>query len=335
MARMNPERERERELGLDQQIDGSKVEMQSLIDCLEAFSQSQTNDDHDDDEERDSSIPLQYQRISAQELADELLALQSIYTEENISLLNLTNNSNNSNRRYQTTSTSLTPPLPWTPDSRIRLSLTVQLDSLLDSSESDSSCIRLAITLPPHYPSSTFPPQFQLLSKYVGSYSVDSTLFGQILRLFHHGSTNQEEVHWIKGQVILFEGIEKAREKIEDWLKEKKENDESDYKDQQALYANGKGTIKPNSNDRAMTSDQTELETQRLIEINQKEASENSERLKKQAEKIERMLVTAPPITEKKSVFIGHACKIESIEDVSFPFYITYSKVCLVENSEE
>lgn len=277
-------------------------ELEALIESLQSFAS------------QDSSI--EDQRASAQDLADELLALKSIY--EDISLFNLSSNSQS--RRSQT---STTPPEPWNPNSRIRLCLNVELDSLTDSHDSDSDHIKLSITIPPHYPNSTSPPQFQLLSRYIGSRQVDSDLFGQILRLFLHDDSNLDEVHWSKGQVVLFEGIEKTREKVESWLKEKNIT-KNDYKVYDEVHLdgssrNGNGIVKGEIGKTTIFHGEEEDEdlTRRLKETSIREANHNAERLEKERKRIERLLVTAPSISERKSTFIGHAAFLESLEDVS------------------
>jgi hypothetical protein len=79
---------------------------------------------------------------SSQPIGDELLALQSIFGEEALSLHS-----------------------PWERGSNLRLELIVTLPST--SSDNDEIPFRLFISLPPAYPE-TSPPQLQLASKYIG-----------------------------------------------------------------------------------------------------------------------------------------------------------------------
>ncbi|TKY86162.1 hypothetical protein EX895_004987 [Sporisorium graminicola] len=179
---------------------------------------------------------------AATQLAEELMALQSIYTGEAIHLLRITPLNAGKDAAApdgQLSNENVADPASWLPGSKITLSVSTDVEAAAGSIP-----IRLAVTLPPFYPHSARPPQLQLLSRYIGGFSVDAKLFGEILRAFYHqtdeatqGSTADAEepgissawiggsmdrgVRWSPGQVVLFEGIEWVKEQITDWGKEK------------------------------------------------------------------------------------------------------------------
>lgn len=74
----------------------------------------------------------------------------------------------------------------------------------------------LCITLPPLYPNSSKPPQLQLLSRYIGSFGVDASLFGSITRTFF-----SSDAPWEEGDVVVFNGVESARASITAWYGER------------------------------------------------------------------------------------------------------------------
>ncbi len=126
----------------------------------------------------------------ATQLAEELMALQSIYTDEAIHLLKIAPLSDDGSRSDDPLGKEdVADPLSWLPGSKITLSISTDIETpstASSSSADDAIPIRLAVTLPPFYPHSQRPPQLQLLSRYIGGFSVESKLFGEILRAFYH-----------------------------------------------------------------------------------------------------------------------------------------------------
>ncbi|CDW98046.1 hypothetical protein [Sporisorium scitamineum] len=176
------------------------------------------------------------QRIdAATQLAEELMALQSIYTDDAIHLFKISplDGESRAAQDEQLDSGNVADPKSWLPGSKITLSVSTDVET-----STESIPIRLAAALPPFYPHSARPPQLQLLSRYIGGFSVDAKLFGEILRAFYHEETSGEAaldaeepglgsawiggskdrgVQWASGQVVLFEGIE--------WVKEKRKSE--------------------------------------------------------------------------------------------------------------
>ncbi|CBQ72677.1 related to YIH1 [Sporisorium reilianum SRZ2] len=165
---------------------------------------------------------------AATQLAEELMALQSIYTDDAVHLLKITPLSSEiaaapaaPAQDEQLGSENVADPNSWLPGSKITLSVSTDVEAA-----SESIPIRLAVTLPPFYPHGARPPQLQLLSRYIGGFSVDAKLFGEILRAFYHeeasgdaamdaeeadvgsawaGGSAERGVQWASGQVVLFE----------------------------------------------------------------------------------------------------------------------------------
>ncbi|KAJ1023510.1 hypothetical protein NDA16_003127 [Ustilago loliicola] len=184
------------------------------------------------------------QRVdSTTQLAEELMALQSIYTDEAIRLLKIASidGETSSNAEDQNAKEDVADPTSWLPGSKVTLSISTDIET---AGTEDAIPIRLAVTLPSFYPYSARPPQLQLLSRYIGGFSVDRKLFGEILRAFYHqkddeaaadvvnaeeaaasaawvGGSMDRRVNWSPGEVVLFEGIEWVKEKVLDWWNEK------------------------------------------------------------------------------------------------------------------
>jgi hypothetical protein len=96
----------------------------------------------------------------------------------------------------------------------------------------------LCVSLPPDYPFSRAAPQLQLLSRYIGSFGVDSEIFGTVTRTFISNNAsrgalplwnpplklddgNGDNAHYGMGEVVVFDGVESARAAITKWYGEK------------------------------------------------------------------------------------------------------------------
>lgn len=251
------------------------------------------------------------ERIEAtSQLAEELMALQSIYTDDALQLLKVTP-LHCADRRFQGEDRSLQH---WLPGSSLTLSISTEFDSQ-DSLGPIS--LRLAATLPPFYPHSSKPPQFQLLSKYIGGFGVDSGLFGEVLRAFYHqtaddrltadatsedaeissdwiGGGMDKGVLWRSGEVILFEGIEWVKEKVLDW-----------WTSQELVRVQGSannqlrpGEVVPQHAPNPATSNNAAPKEQTTAPL------------------FTGKLFITPPIVDRKSEFVGYAAAISSPDDV-------------------
>ncbi|KAG9074171.1 eIF2 kinase Gcn2p negative regulator, partial [Ceratobasidium sp. 370] len=149
--------------------------------------------------------------------------------------------------------------------------------------------------MPSTYPASS-PPQLQLLSRYIGAFSVDPGLSGLVLRTYFSSLTG---VAWTPGDSAVFDGVEHARERATTWYQGK-------------------------------LSEKTAGELQREIDKENRAAEpvhEAEQDIPKElAAPVELPagieFTVAGPIIDRKSVFIGRACRITHHEQV--PIILAY-----------
>ncbi|PWN32117.1 ribosomal protein S5 domain 2-like protein [Meira miltonrushii] len=267
--------------------------IESLIEQLEAFAN-----------ERSSNQSAE----AAQQVAEELTALQAIYGEESIGLLTVQKTQTGGISTVsadEAAQNSTNEGERWVPSRPIRLALTIPLDVSNSSNDNEEPItIRLSATLPSGYPLVDASPQLQLLSRYIGPHGVDHQLFGRILRIFIPSEiTESQHVRFEKGQVALFDGIEKARELIETWYTERQvekpsQGTQSDDQDKEKhLY---------NNDDDDSLSDQ--------VQQLSFDDSNRTDRAKSTSTMVK--LVTSPAISERKSTFVGHAAALHDPADV-------------------
>lgn len=149
----------------------------------------------------------------------------------------------------------------------------------------------ILVSLPSTYPASS-PPQLQLLSKYVGPFSVDAPLFGAALRAY----ISKDGIEPIPGEVCVFDGVEWVKERCTQWVGEKlsavkvgeiMRGQESPPLEDGARRANSGGENHPAPS----------LVDARLPEVQSRIPDGIN-------------IVDAEPIVDRKSVFIGRACAI-------------------------
>ncbi|CDU26049.1 related to YIH1 [Sporisorium scitamineum] len=255
------------------------------------------------------------QRIdAATQLAEELMALQSIYTDDAIHLFKISplDGESRAAQDEQLDSGNVADPKSWLPGSKITLSVSTDVET-----STESIPIRLAAALPPFYPHSARPPQLQLLSRYIGGFSVDAKLFGEILRAFYHEETSGEAaldaeepglgsawiggskdrgVQWASGQVVLFEGIEWVKEKVADWWNDKEAERNSSSTQQPTTTNTTSSPTQPSSNITTFTPTPAPPPS---------------------TTPFTGTLFQTPPIIERKSEFIGYAAHITSPTQVA------------------
>ncbi|KAF8339204.1 ribosomal protein S5 domain 2-type protein [Cantharellus anzutake] len=103
--------------------------------------------------------------------------------------------------------------------------ITLHADSEIDHSSSlrynvlltleptyEDVSFRICVSIPPRYPEEC-PPQLQLLSRYIGSFGVDTDLFGIVTRAF----ISTAGVPWSPGDVSVFDGLESVKNIIYGW----------------------------------------------------------------------------------------------------------------------
>lgn len=288
-------------------------------------------------EEDGTSTSTSFSARDASDSADELLALQSIYGDENVLPVHV-----QGGKIQETGSADRSPP--WQPQGPIRISVTVALDISTSgtgvssdtgghdrelASSDQPPAMRICAVIPPGYPhAAKSTPQLQLLSRYIGPHGVDHVLFGQILRIFRQeepsnkasspaialtGGSNgdgasgprvAEHVVFVPGQVALFDGIDKARELVEAWFRalEAERGQRSEAMERAPGVRPETGAARPDKHAADLQQDMRDVEKQ-AAQLSTAGAQGEGEG--DGAESVH--LVSAPALTERKSTFVGHA----------------------------
>ncbi|EGN92047.1 hypothetical protein SERLA73DRAFT_191694 [Serpula lacrymans var. lacrymans S7.3] len=164
-------------------------------------------DDGDDDasqnaQELDEFIANLMLQPEREQVASELGVLQSIYGDSAIKVWHPTPGSS---------------PAPDTQIGDKDGSDTIRYVAALNLlSPHEDVSLRILVSIPPSYPNSS-PPQLQLLSRYIGAFGVDSSLFGSILRTFI--SVNGAE--WSPDSVCVFDGLQNVLERCSAWYEDR------------------------------------------------------------------------------------------------------------------
>ncbi|KAF9498785.1 UPF0029-domain-containing protein [Pleurotus eryngii] len=152
--------------------------------------------------------------------------------------------------------------------------------------------VHILISLPPTYPS-TSPPQLQLLSRYIGAFGADSILFGAILRVY----ISVNGVEWVADSICVFDGLQRMLELCTEWYDEKLTN-----------YAIGqviRDAAEETDNSKATTStaflNSDTDENHRAPTVTVAPTFGIPERIQ---------IFEAEPVTDRKSAFVGRACRI-------------------------
>lgn len=140
------------------------------------------------------------------------------------------------------------------------------------------------------------PPQLQLLSRYIGAFGADAGLFGSILRTFI--STNG--VEFIPETICVFDGIQNALEQCNMWYQERLSEEKAKEiirgEEKEIRGARVEGNVSSGSNDPPEHMDgdiRPQNEMPPGIHF-----------------------FTAEPIIDRKSTFIGRACRISDPSEV-------------------
>jgi hypothetical protein len=151
----------------------------------------------------------------------------------------------------------------------------------------DDISVRVLVSIPPTYPISS-PPQLQLLSRYVGAFGADSALFGSVLRTF----ISVNGVEWAPDTVCVFDGLQSVIERCTTW-----------YEDRLSAEKAGelvRGDAKEQVNGQPVIP--------QLVEPPRSPSPDNVIAMNTLPEDLQ--LFTAEPITDRKSAFVGRACRI-------------------------
>ncbi|KII95316.1 hypothetical protein PLICRDRAFT_96570 [Plicaturopsis crispa FD-325 SS-3] len=143
--------------------------------------------------------------------------------------------------------------------------------------------IKLLVSLPPSYPA-TSPPQLQLLSRYIGPFGSDANIFGDVLRTYI--STNG--VEWSPDTVCVFDGLQSVIERCTAW-----------YEDHLSAEAAGE-LVREDEYEREHPPPKEPVYAQRP-----------EQQFSPPPPMPEGVVITeSEPITDRKSTFVGRACRI-------------------------
>ena len=161
--------------------------------------------------------------------------------------------------------------------------------------------LKVLVSLPTTYPSTT-PPQLQLLSKYIGSFGADSSLFGSILRTY----ISVSGVEWSSDTVCVFDGLQNVIDRCTAWYEEKLSTEKAgelvrdDIKGEQIVRQESSASA------RAAEEDQISGVIDPLPAA--MPAGVN--------------LYVAEPIIDRKSAFVGRACRVHHPSEVTSCFVL-------------
>ncbi|KAL5527487.1 hypothetical protein ACEPAG_6278 [Sanghuangporus baumii] len=155
---------------------------------------------------------------------------------------------------------------------------------------------RILVSLPRTYPSSS-PPQFQLLSRYIGSFGVDADLFGAVLRTF---ISSRGGVEFLPGSECVFDGLENVRERVAAWYSERLSEEQA----QELVREDERERIQEIKHGKETTGKEKEIGKNATVGSSSK-AQEPPDALP-----VGLTLAVSEPIVDRKSVFIGRACRI-------------------------
>ncbi|KAJ7628474.1 ribosomal protein S5 domain 2-type protein [Roridomyces roridus] len=204
--------------------------------------------------------------LDREPVASEIEVLRSIYGDESIQPFTSTNQDSTATR-YEA---ALSLPAPY-----------------------EEISIRVLVSLRENYPESG-PPQLQLLSRYVGAFGADATLFGEILRTFISSTSG---VEWSPGIVCVFDGLANVLDRCATW-----------YQDRLSAEAAGE-LVRADLHPEPVAASLSGSPTEHV----DAPASEMPPGIK---------MFVAEPITDRKSAFVGRACSISDPSQV--PLILTH-----------
>ncbi|KAG7447647.1 UPF0029-domain-containing protein [Guyanagaster necrorhizus] len=215
--------------------------------------------DASDVEELDDLISML--QIDREPVASELEVLKSIYGDDSVQIWH--------------------PPEGKSNDD----AGTVRYEVVLSfPSPHDEVSIKVLVSLPPSYPS-TSTPQLQLLSRYIGAFGIDSVLFGSVLKTF----ISINGVEWTEDNVCVFDGLQNVLDRCIQWYEDHLNADKAEE------------LLREDEKELAHPDNRAALVPIPLVDP----APSTPISLPKGVE-----IFVAEPITDRKSAFIGRACSI-------------------------
>ncbi|GAA6000856.1 hypothetical protein JCM10207_004692 [Rhodosporidiobolus poonsookiae] len=232
---------------------------------------------------------------NAADIADELNALAAIFgADEPLTLY----------RPPRTARTPSPPSAPWTPSSldplRVVLSTTA-------APPHDEVALHILLSIPRGYPTDA-PPLLQLQDRYLSSFAVSDELFGAVLRTYMHdteaGVADGPVVEW-SGGVCLFEGIEAVREMAAKWVDEHVREKQRGEELRRVAGAGNEGDDLNGAED----DEAEDIEERIPVERAPRKAPVSTVKCPK--------IVSSEPLVDRKSVFVGHAARVNSVAEVN------------------
>ncbi|KAF8709455.1 aldehyde dehydrogenase family, partial [Rhizoctonia solani] len=220
---------------------------------------------------RASSPPLEYTPLEElyafletnpelEPILSEIQALESIYLPENIRVW----------------------PISLSHPSSAYAKTRFEVVSSLQAPHEDVS-LNILVTLLPSYPTSSA-PQLQLLSRYIGAFSVNPELSGSVLRTYFSSLTG---VAWSPGDIAVFDGIEHVRERATIWYQERLSEKTAGQLQREIEKESHTHETPPRAEEPLVKELPAPVELPAGVEF-----------------------TIAEPIIDRKSVFIGRACRI-------------------------
>jgi len=166
----------------------------------------------------------------------------------------------------------------------------------------DAISLQILVSLPPSYPA-TSPPQLQLLSRYIGAFSVDADLFASIIKTF----MSVNGVEWTPGVVCVFDGLQSVLERVVYWYEQRLESKKAG----EALREQNH-PIPPSIEDHEAGASPSPANPA-LLNTQQVTLPEGIK------------LAEAEPIVDRKSAFIGRACRISDPAQVIILYLLPIS----------
>ncbi|OCF59061.1 hypothetical protein L486_03559 [Kwoniella mangroviensis CBS 10435] len=209
----------------------------------------------------------------------------------------------------------------FTPGERIRYEITLpvyeegeSLDGIDPSKLPEKPpTMRILVSLPPTYPNSS-PPQLQLLGRYLGSFGIDSGLFGDITRTY----ISSTGVPFVPGDVCVFDGLTHVQSVVRQWyishlssLQEGESARDAERKQNQIQNQNQnqRQAVEEHHLIRGMSTldiNHAEREREYHFPLDTGEIPESS-KLK---------IWTSEPIVDRKSTFVGHAVRVTNEREI-------------------
>ena len=155
--------------------------------------------------------------------------------------------------------------------------------------------IRVLVSLSPSYPS-TSPPQLQLLSRYIGAFGADANLFGSILRTF----ISANGVEWTADTVCVFDGLQSVLDCCMKW-----------YEDRVTAEKVG-DLVREDARDHPDTRSNSPI-----LGVEERTSVVPSPIVMPKGIQI----FEAEAIIDRKSAFVGRACRIFHPSEVNIPHF--------------